>query len=104
MSIDYRPTATDEIDAAATYLNNQPPGTGNVFITRIRANAAQLELLPGLGRVYSPPNPRLPGLRVWPVQGFTPYLIYYLRTDDGIEIVRVLHGSQDTRSIIVAEE
>lgn len=37
-----------------------------------------------------------PGLRAWPVGN---YVIYIRPSDDGIEVVRVLHGARDARAI-----
>jgi len=36
----------------------------------------------------------LPGLRFWRCKRF-PYLVFYVETDDQINIWRVLHGSRD---------
>lgn len=36
----------------------------------------------------------LPGLRSWTLRGF-PYLIFYVRHDDRIDVWRVLHGHRD---------
>ena len=38
-----------------------------------------------------------PGLRMFPVRG---HLIFYLPTDDGVEIVRVLSGKRDVDSLL----
>jgi toxin ParE1/3/4 len=34
-----------------------------------------------------------------PIRGFGKYLIFYLPLEDGIEIVRVLHGPRDVQSL-----
>jgi toxin ParE1/3/4 len=36
---------------------------------------------------------------MWRVRGFERYLIFYRPTDDGIDVVRVLHGSRDIESL-----
>jgi toxin ParE1/3/4 len=51
--------------------------------------------LPGLGVANDFGNPELAGLRMQPVRRFRNYLIFYRPTEDGIDIVRVLHGSRD---------
>ena len=51
------------------------------------------------GRLRSPAGKSLRGLRSWPVGGFEDYLIFYLPKRTAIEIVRVIHGAQDTGRI-----
>lgn len=38
-------------------------------------------------------------LRRWPVEGFRNYQIFYRDRAEGIEIVRVLHGSRDLETV-----
>ena len=44
-------------------------------------------------------DPRLSGMRVWQIQGFRNHLVYFRPTDDGIEIIRLLHGARDMEAI-----
>jgi toxin ParE1/3/4 len=39
------------------------------------------------------------GVRVWPIEGFRNYLVFYRPTDEGVEIWRVLHGARDIESL-----
>jgi len=36
---------------------------------------------------------------VWPIKGFKNYLIFYRPIEQGVEIVRVLHGARDMPSV-----
>lgn len=54
--------------------------------------------LVGVRREYF--NPTLSGLRMWFVKDFENYLIFYQILDDVIQIVRVLHSSQDSEKIV----
>lgn len=103
MSVVYRPVANEDIDEIAIYLNAQRVGVGTRFLNDLHQAATRLAVVPGMGRVHAPPNPKLPGLRVAVLQGWR-YLIFYLPTDGGMDVVRVLHSSRDTQSIIAAEE
>jgi toxin ParE1/3/4 len=38
---------------------------------------------------------RLKGLRSWPLTNFGPYVLFYLPIENGIDVVRVLHGARD---------
>lgn len=52
----------------------------------------------GVSREYL--NPTLLGLRMWFVKDFENYLIFYQIHENLIQIVRVLHSSQDRESIV----
>jgi len=39
-------------------------------------------------------------LRIFRVKGFEKLLVLYLPRDDGIEIVRVVHGSRDLQTLL----
>jgi toxin ParE1/3/4 len=39
------------------------------------------------------------GLRAWPIDGFGNYLVFYRPTDEGVDIVRVLHGARDIEAL-----
>lgn len=44
--------------------------------------------------------PELRGLRLFRVTGFEKILILYRPLDQGVEILRVIHGSQNVRRLI----
>ena len=56
--------------------------------------------MPGIGERRGSPKSRLVDLRVWRMEGFGKHLIFYRATDDGVEIVRVLHGARDIDSVL----
>ena len=41
------------------------------------------------------------GLRSWPIK---PYIVFYLPLPDGVEVVRVLHGSRDIGSLFLDDD
>jgi toxin ParE1/3/4 len=49
-------------------------------------------------------DPALTGMRSWPIRGFGNHLVFYRPTDDGIEILRVLHGARDLRRVFNGDE
>jgi toxin ParE1/3/4 len=74
------------------------------FVEAVNAAYGRLADMPGIGvsREYS--NPRLKGMRMWPVPGFEKYLIFYRATDTELRVLRVLHGAQDIESLFAPEE
>jgi len=51
----------------------------------------------GAGREFR--NPKLVGMRMWPITRFPKYLICYPPTKRGIRVIRVIHGARDIRRI-----
>jgi len=39
------------------------------------------------------------GSRVFPVRGFGKHLVFYRPVEDGIEILRVIHGARDIEAL-----
>jgi toxin ParE1/3/4 len=59
---------------------------------------------PGVGVLRESANPAFAGVRIWRVSGFEKHLIFYRPNEDGIEVVRVLHGHRDIEAILGPED
>jgi toxin ParE1/3/4 len=59
---------------------------------------------PRSGSAYRSDIVSLKGIRRIPVRGFEKYLIFYLRTANGIELVRVIHGARNILQILAEDE
>ena len=55
----------------------------------------QLAEMPGMGPSRTFINPRLAGVRSWPVSGFENYLMFYRPTEHTLEFLRLIHGARD---------
>jgi toxin ParE1/3/4 len=60
--------------------------------------------MPGLGTRWASDRPRLAELRFFPVTGFPNHLLFYRPLENGLELVRVLHGARDIASLLEAED
>jgi toxin ParE1/3/4 len=74
--------------------------TARRFLAEAEATFGRLASLPGLGTRYEPDHPRISDLRYFPVSRFKNYLVFYRPIENGVEIVRVLHGARDIPSIL----
>lgn len=74
------------------------------FVEAVDAAYDRLADMPGVGVSREYRNPKLKGMRMWPVPGFQKYLIFYRATDTELRVLRVLHGSQDIESLFAPEE
>jgi toxin ParE1/3/4 len=64
----------------------------------------QIAQMPSLGKQRDFSNPLLKEIRMWFVKGFEKHLVIYRQTENGIEIVRLLHSARDIESILSEEE
>ncbi len=70
------------------------------FLTLAEATFNELAEAPRKGSLVATRQPMLSGLRRWRVREFENVLIFYLPRDDGISVVRVLHGARDWWSLL----
>ncbi len=56
--------------------------------------------MPGKGSPLDWDRPELADVRVWPIPRFKNYLIFYRPIDDGIEVLRVIHGGRDLENLL----
>lgn len=84
------------------YLAEYGQQAAERFFDAARAAFASLGRMPGLGGVFVGQYFRAKDLRVWPIPGFRKYLVFYRRISDGVEIIRVLHGSRDLDKALAA--
>ncbi len=94
-------------DVRETFIHLAPrsiPRARN-FVESVGLTFENLVAMPHLGSPRDLPGARFRGLRAWPVKNFKAYLIYYrpLASNDGVEILRVLHHSRDFESHLTDE-
>jgi toxin ParE1/3/4 len=82
------------------YLGQHDVDAGLRFIDRYEETLNLIARFPDLGSPWESPEPRLDGVRVWPVKGFEKYLILYRRVTDGLLILHVIHGSRDIERVL----
>jgi toxin ParE1/3/4 len=106
MTAQYRvlPSADRDLDEQAAYLASEASLDAALrFYDAAAVTFGKLAAMPGLGERRESVNPRLADLRIWRIEGFEKHLIFYRPVEDGIEIVRVLHGARDIARILNAE-
>ena len=90
-----RPQALIDVEEQARWIADDNPDAARRFRKAVEQTLEVLAAMPrvGVGRRYR--DPALASLRVHPVKGFPERLLFYLPLEDGIELVRVLHGRRD---------
>lgn len=91
-----------DLDEIAAYLQTANPHVAIRFLEAADRTFARLAAMPGLGSSIESDRPALTGTRLWPVRGFKNHLILYRTRADGIEVIRIVHGSRDLESLFGA--
>jgi toxin ParE1/3/4 len=95
-----RAQAWREVYKDVAYLGERAGiGVAERFLDSLRASWEQLAEMPHLGPVYGFQRPGLRRIRQWHVRGFEHWLIFYLPKRNGVDIVRVIHGSRDIERV-----
>jgi toxin ParE1/3/4 len=79
----------------ALWIARTQPDAARRFVQATEDAITKLAAMPGMGALRESSDPKLAGLRQWPIKGFRNFLIIYQPLRDGIVVVRVMHGSQD---------
>jgi len=89
-----RPLALQDLDELWDYIAVDNPDAADQFVDLIEEKCRLLAEFPKIGASCESLHP---ALRYLPVGK---YLIFYPPIDDGIEIVRVLHGARDLEGLV----
>ena len=93
-SISLTPQAVQDLDDIWDYIAEDSPDRATAFLQSIEEKILNLAETPHIGRA----RPELLSLlRSFPIGK---YVIFYQPIDNGIEVVRVLHGSRDINDIL----
>jgi len=84
-----RPEAESDLDEIWWHIAQDSPDNADRFLDRIQESCLGLADFPQMGTAR---NELKAGLRCQPIGN---YLIFYFPLEDGVDIVRVLHGSRD---------
>lgn len=88
-----RPRAELDLLDLWDYIADDSLDRADEFLDRIEGKLQTLARNPGLGRKR---EELLAGLRSFPIGS---YVVFYRAIEDGIDILRVLHGSRDIEEI-----
>lgn len=98
------PQADREFRNLTAYLARSSAGTALRFQNAVEQTLQTLTETPEIGALFPVRNPRLEGLRCWPVRRFKNHLIFYRPTAGWIEVLHFLYGTRDVESILEGEQ
>jgi toxin ParE1/3/4 len=85
-------------------LELNQPDVAIRFREAVRKTVQSVSQQPTIAPRYDLRNPQLRNLRSWPVVGFEAIRVYFVLENDGMRIIRVLHGKRDIRSLLDREK
>lgn len=91
-----RPKADEDLDRQTFYFASQANAElGHRFLIAAHETFTLLAKRPHIGWHARLQMPELVSLRVFPVIGFRRMLVFYRPAEEGVEVLRVVHGSRD---------
>jgi toxin ParE1/3/4 len=99
-----RAEAQEDLAEAFAYLGQNSLDAALRFIRAAEKTFQQLAMMPGIGERFRSNRPELAEVRPTSISGFRMYQVYYRPIDDGIEVLRILHGSRDVERILGSDE
>lgn len=91
--------ANRDLEEIFVFIGERDLDTGLDFLFAAEQTFELLAKMPLIGSPRRFRSSRLRNLRQFPVKSYEDYLIFYRPTDDGIEVLRVLHGRRDIEAI-----
>lgn len=98
-NINKRGQAKRDLEEIFVFIGERNLDTGLDFLFAAEQTFELLANMPLVGSQRRFRSSILRGVRQFPVKGHKDYLIFYLPTDDGIEVLRVLHARRDIEAI-----
>ena len=90
----------EDIIAVYRHLHADNPRAADAVLDAIERSVRRLLDVPGVGRYWASPDPRLDGMRVTTVRPYRNYLIFFRSVPDGIEVFRVVHGARELGPLV----
>ncbi|MGE0131804.1 MAG: type II toxin-antitoxin system RelE/ParE family toxin [Blastocatellales bacterium] len=94
-----REQAKRDLEETFVFIGERDLDTGLDFLFAAEQTFELLANMPLIGSQRRSRSSKLRDVRQFPVKGYKDYLIFYLPTDNGIEVLRVLHGRRDIEAI-----
>ena len=99
-SVLFKPAAEKDVAHLVHHFFSQSAETASRFYAAVEDGCKQLAETPEVGGQIASSSEATSGIRVWVVPGFRNHLIFYRPLTNGVEIVRILHGARDWRTIL----
>jgi len=86
------PAAESDLIGLWTYIAQDNRQAADAVFDAAQETFRLLLASPRIGTSFHAKRPSLKGIRSFPIKNYPTYIAYYRPTQNGIEIIRVLHG------------
>lgn len=90
----------DLVDLYVYLLDEAGEKIAERFLDNAERSFSLLSTQPKMGKPLTLRRPELAGMRLWRVEDFDNFLVFYLPRPEGVTIVRVLHAARDWWSLL----
>jgi toxin ParE1/3/4 len=102
--INKRPIVIQDLIEQATYIAEDNLDASDRFLMAAEDTFNFLGTMPAIGRLSGFTHSRSVDVRQYAIKGFKSFLVFYRVTDDGVDILRVLHGSRDVEALLEGDD
>lgn len=103
MSIVLRTRAEDEVIELVAHIRSSNPRAAVDVYAAIQDTLALLESQPLSGSKYPTRNPNARGARSAGVRGYRQFVVLYLPTADGIEVLHITRGRRNLSRLVAQD-
>lgn len=98
-TIKIRPRTKDDLADIWDYIAEDSEARADAFLESIEDKLKLLAENPRMGRLR---DELVDKLRSWLI--IRPYIVFYFPLSDGVEVIRILHGSRDIDSLLLEDD
>lgn len=95
-----KPQVLIDLAEQADFIAQDSLDTSIRFLDAAETTFQFLAENPKIGRQCEFKRREASNLRRWRIQGFENHLVFYRLAEEGIDVIRVLHGARDIESIL----
>lgn len=94
-----RPQAECDIEDCFVHIAKENLNAGLHFLEAVETDIKRLAEFPELGTKRKFQNRRFQQIRMWRIEKYKSYLIFYEIADDRLEVIRLLYASRDIKNL-----
>ena len=82
------------------YIASDNPDAAERFFAAVEHCIQRLTVFPRIGRLWDTNKPALEGMRVYSVEPYRVYQIFYRVVGKDLEVYRIVHGARDLKRFV----
>jgi len=84
----------EDLSGIYAHIARDNPAAAENVLEAVEEAFARIAALPESGVLYPTNNPKMRGVRMLPLSGFTNYLVFYRIEDHVVRVLYVVHGAR----------